>query len=85
VNINENNQCMNLDSSIPGLRSVGEGLIDPCWEHYTNRVDDGDRNTVVYIWVSGVILGYIGDIRVWQTNNAIRRFCACYHRPESNV
>jgi hypothetical protein len=30
-----------------------------------------------HIWVSGVILGHAGDIRVWQTNNAIRRFCAC--------
>ena len=41
-----------------------------------DRVDDG-RDRVESIWVSGVMSGYIGDINVWQANNAIRRFCAC--------
>ena len=37
------------------------------------------------IWVSGVISGYTGDMWVWQANNAIRRFCACYSFPGSHI
>lgn len=37
------------------------------------------------IWVSGVIAGHTGHILVWQANNAIRRFCACYSFPGSHI